>query len=170
MKSFTSLILIVPLSPIYHRSLNKLVILNSKDWGQKRSQSNKIDLRMFCKKLPFDSLFFSESQVFPVGFWCFEDVPCKALYSEKNEVLNDSQTMWDSFQTLELMQKTCFFIFLESYIHVQDQAYMHMHHGCTCRLIPACACRGLSWLYFSKNRFICSLNVTFFILTFFKSI
>ena len=34
------------------------------------SQSNKINFKVFCEKLPFDSLFFSESQVFPVGFLC----------------------------------------------------------------------------------------------------
>ena len=38
------------------------------DWGQKGFQSNKIDLRVFCEKLPFDSLFSSESYIFPVGF------------------------------------------------------------------------------------------------------
>ena len=38
------------------------------DWGQKGFQSNKIDLRVFCEKLPFDSLFSSESCIFPVGF------------------------------------------------------------------------------------------------------
>ena len=32
------------------------------------SQSNKNDLRVFYEKLPFDSLFSSESWVFPVGF------------------------------------------------------------------------------------------------------
>ena len=34
------------------------------------SQSNKIDLRVFCEKLSFDSLFSSESCIFPVGFLC----------------------------------------------------------------------------------------------------
>ena len=32
------------------------------------SQLNKIDLRVFCEKLPFDSLISSESYVFLVGF------------------------------------------------------------------------------------------------------
>ena len=34
------------------------------------SQSNKIDLRVFCEKLSFDSLFSSESCIFLVGFLC----------------------------------------------------------------------------------------------------
>ena len=34
------------------------------------SQSNKIDLRVFGEKLPFDSLFSNESLVFPVEFLC----------------------------------------------------------------------------------------------------
>ena len=32
------------------------------------AQSNKNDLRVFYEKLPFDSLFSTESWVFPVGF------------------------------------------------------------------------------------------------------
>ena len=75
-------------------------MLNLKDWGQKRSQSNKIDLRVFCEKLSFDSLFSSESFIFPMGFSVYlKNVPFKALYSGKNEVYNGSQVMWDSFQT-----------------------------------------------------------------------
>ena len=34
------------------------------------SQSNKIDLRVFGEKLPFDSLFSNESLIFPVEFLC----------------------------------------------------------------------------------------------------
>ena len=34
------------------------------------SQSNKIDLRVFGEKLPFDSLFSNESLAFPVKFLC----------------------------------------------------------------------------------------------------
>ena len=34
------------------------------------SQSNKIDLRVFGEKLPFDSLFSNEFLVFPVEFLC----------------------------------------------------------------------------------------------------
>ena len=40
---------------------------------------------------------------------CFENVPCKALYSRKNGVWNGSQTMWDSFQTSAIIEKTCLF-------------------------------------------------------------
>ena len=38
----------------------RLETLNSKDWGQKRSQSNKNDLKVFCENLPSDSLFSSK--------------------------------------------------------------------------------------------------------------
>ena len=34
------------------------------------SQSKKIDLRVFCEKLHFDSLFSSESCIFPMRFLC----------------------------------------------------------------------------------------------------
>ena len=63
-----------------------------------------------------------------------------------------------------------FFMFLKPYMPMQDRACVRMHHGCARRLIPACTCQGLTWLYFSKNRFICSSKVIFFILTFLKSI
>ena len=49
-----------------------------------------------------------------------------AIYIEKIGVWNDSQTMWDSFQTLALMQKNCLFMSLKPYIRAQDQAYMRM--------------------------------------------
>ena len=67
---------------------------------------------MLCEKIPFDSLFSSESYVFIYLFIygisvCFENVPCKAFYSWKNGVWNSSYTMWDSFQTSAILQKTC---------------------------------------------------------------
>ena len=86
-------------------------MLNLKDWGQKRSQSNKIDLRVFCEKLPFDSLFSSESFIFPMGFSVYlKNVPFKALYSGKNEVYNGSQVMWDSFQTSFIIVENLHFL------------------------------------------------------------
>ena len=63
-----------------------------------------------------------------------------------------------------------FLMFLEPYMRAPDRACVRMHHGCARRLILVCACRGLPWLYFFKNKFICSLKVTFFILTFLKFI
>ena len=43
---------------------------------------------------------------------CFEKVPCMAIYILKIGVWNDSQTMWDSFQTSTSMQKTCLLLLL----------------------------------------------------------
>ena len=44
--------LTIPLSQSSHNQFkNKLVNLELKDQDQKRSQSNKIDLRMFCEKI-----------------------------------------------------------------------------------------------------------------------
>ena len=56
----------------------------------------------------------------------FESIPCKAIYIMKIGVSNDSQTMWDSFQTTTLMQKTCLFMFLEPFMHAQVDSYMCM--------------------------------------------
>ena len=54
----------------------------------------KKDLRVFCEKLPFDSLFSSESYVFPSNFLCvLKMYHVKVLYGGKNGVWNDSQTM-----------------------------------------------------------------------------
>ena len=67
---------------------------------------------MFCEKLPFDSLFSSESYIFLVGFMCFENIPRKVLYSGKNGVWNDSQMMLDSFQTLAIIAENLHFLCL----------------------------------------------------------
>ena len=53
-------------------------------------------------------------------------------------------------------------MFLEPYMRAQDWACVRMHRGYAHKLIPACACQRLPWLYFSKNRFIFSLKVIFF--------
>ena len=45
-------------------------------------------------------------------FVCFENVPCKALYSGKNGVWNGSQMMWDSFQTSAIIAKNLHFLCL----------------------------------------------------------
>ena len=53
-KKLSSLILTVFLSQFIHKLIEMwLVILNSKNQGQKRPQSNKINLRIFCEKNPF---------------------------------------------------------------------------------------------------------------------
>ena len=44
----------------------------------------------------------------------FENIPCKATYSVKIGVWNNSQTMWDSFQISTLMQKNSLFSFWNS--------------------------------------------------------
>ena len=41
---------------------------------------------------------------------CFENVPCKALYSGKNKVYNGSQMMWDSFQTSFIIVENLHFL------------------------------------------------------------
>ena len=59
------------------------------------------------KNFLFDSLFLVNLSVFSWDFCVLENIPCKATYSVKIGVWNDSKTMWDSLQTLALMQKTC---------------------------------------------------------------
>ena len=44
---------------------------------------------------------------------CFENVPCKVLYSEKNGVWNGSQKMWDSFQTSAIIVENFSFMSLK---------------------------------------------------------
>ena len=70
---------------------------------------------MLCEKIPFDSLFSSESYVFIYLFIygisvCFENVPCKALYNGKNAIWNGSQTMLDSFQTSAIIAENVSFL------------------------------------------------------------
>ena len=49
---------------------------------------------------------------FPWDFCMFENIPCKAFYSGNNEVWNDSQTMWDSFQTSAIIVENLPFLCL----------------------------------------------------------
>ena len=60
-KKLSSLILTVPLNQFIHKSIEMwLVVLNSKNPGQKMPQSKKIDFRIFCEKLPLWFTIFSE--------------------------------------------------------------------------------------------------------------
>ena len=49
-----------------------------------------------------------------------------AIYIKKIEVWNDSQTMWDLFQTSELMQKTCTF-YVSRTLHSHVGSGLHAH-------------------------------------------
>ena len=50
--------------------------------------------------------------------------------------------MWDSFQTAVLMQKTCP-IYVSGIRHACARSCLCVHdHGCVCKLILACECRG----------------------------
>ena len=69
---------------------------------------------------------------------CFEKVPCMAIYIVKMGVWNGSKTMWDSFQSQSLVQKTCLSKFLEPYMRAQVCVYVCMHHGRARRLVLAC--------------------------------
>ena len=111
MRSFTSLILTVPLNQIYHKSLNKqLEILNSKDWGQKMSQSNKIDLKVFCEKLPFDSLYSNRSLVFSVEFLCVLKMYHIRLFIMEKMGFETALRQCEIHSKLQpLLQKTCIF-------------------------------------------------------------
>ena len=52
------------------------------------SKSNKMNLGVFCEKLPVDSLFPSESCIFPVEFLCVLKMHHVRLFIvEKNGVL-----------------------------------------------------------------------------------
>ena len=77
-----------------------------------------------------------------------------AIYTKKIGVWNDTQTMCDLFQTSVSIQKVCLFVFLETYMRMQDHACMCTHYGCAHRLILACACQGLLWPYFSKKIYL----------------
>ena len=98
---------------------------------------------------------------------CFAKLPGMVIYIVKMRVWNGSQTMWDSFQTFVFNAENLPLIVSRT---LHERASLCMHHGHARRLIPTRIGRGFSWLYLSKNRFICSLKVIFSILTFLKSI
>ena len=85
-------------------------------------QSNKIDLRIFCEKLPIWLTISSEIRFSLKIFYMFEKEPCMAIYIVKMGVWNDSQTKWDSYQTWILMQKICFFYVSKTLLDLRAQA------------------------------------------------
>ena len=105
----------VPLSQVYSQT-NKKQISNVKLKGlgpKKGLIQIKLTWGCFVKKLPLDSLFSSESCIFPVGFLYVLKMYHVRLYIvEKNRVWNGSQTTWDSFQTstiiVENLHFSCF--------------------------------------------------------------
>ena len=60
----------------------------------------------------------------------FENTPCKAFYSGKNGVWNDSQTMWDLFQTSAIIAKNLYFL-------------CFWNPSCVRRNVPAYTCFSL---------------------------
>ena len=105
-------------------------MLNQKDWGQKMSQSYKIDLMVFYEKLSFDSLVSSESYIFLWDFCVsFENVPCRAFYKGKNGVWNSSQMMWDSFQISTIIVENLHFLYF-------------WNPSCVHRIMPVYTCFG----------------------------
>jgi len=78
-----------------------------------------------------------------------------ALYSEKIGVRNGSQTMWDSFQTLTLMQKKPVF-------HSFWNPSMCTHARVCIRIHEACARRSRACMRIHMYAYTCSrVSVTF---------
>ena len=84
----------------------------------------------------------------------------------KMGVWNGSQTIWDSFQTSVINVKNLSFI-VSGTLHARTSLCLHVHASWPYVQVDSCVCRQrVPWLYFSKNRFICSLKIIFSILTF----
>ena len=123
------------------------------------SQSNKIDLRVFCEKLSFDSLFSSESCIFPMGFLCVLKMYHVRLYiMEKNRVWNGSQTMWDSFQTSVIIVENLHFSCFWNPSCVCRSVPMYTYFGsCTQTATHVCGPRAILVILFPKIDF-CSFK------------
>ena len=119
------------------------------------SQSNKNDFRVFCEKLPFDSLFSSEFQVCPVGFLCvlkmyhvrlyivekigFGTTPRRCRIHSKPQVLLQKTCISYAFETLATCAGLC--------LRTHAMAYER-------RPQPMCTGRGPLWsIYFQKQIF-----------------
>ena len=60
---------------------------------------------------------------------CFENVPYKALYSEKNWIWNGSQTMWNSFQTSAIIAKNSPFPCFRNLSYVRKNVLLYACFG-----------------------------------------
>ena len=99
------------LSQIYSETNKKLISnVKLKGLGPEKVLIKKNDLRVFCEKLPFDSLFSSESCIFPVGFLCVLKMYHVRLYIvEKMEFGTALKLCEIHFKPQLLLQKTCLF-------------------------------------------------------------
>ena len=101
---------------------------------------------------------------------CFENVPHKAFYSGKNGVWNDSQTIWDIFQTFAIIVEN-----FPSYIYETLATYTR---GCLCmhalahihRPLPTCIGPGPIWSFYFQKYIFAHLKGYVSILTLLKSI
>ena len=101
---------------------------------------------------------------------CFEKVPCIAIYIVKIGIWNDSQRMWDSFQTSVFNAENLNFLCFWN-LSCVCRNELHAHAAWLCAQADSCVCMlKISLVYFSKNRFICSLKFRFSILIFLKLI
>ena len=91
------------------------------------SQLNKIDFKVFCEKLPFDSLFSSESQVFLVGFLCVLKMYHVRLYIVEKIGFGIAPRLCEiHFKPQPLLQKTCIFHASKPQMRTQECAYVCM--------------------------------------------
>ena len=82
---------------------------------------------MFGKNSLFDSLFSSELMRLPPKSVLLEKVPLMALYSRKIGVKDNSQMMWDSFQTKFKCRKLAFHYFWNPSMRTHARVCIHIH-------------------------------------------
>ena len=123
------------------------------------SQSNKIDLRVFCEKIPFDSLFSSESCIFLVGFLCVSKIYHVRFYIVEKMGFGMSPR-WCKIHSKPqpLLQKTFLFYIFETLVAyagvcLRTHALAHVH-----RLLPTYWASGHFDHFIFKNRFFAHLK------------
>ena len=81
---------------------------------------------------------------------CFENVPCKVLYSEKMGFGMAPRRCEIHSKLQPLLQKTCLL-----YVSAYTEVCLRMHAlDHVCKLLPTYMGRGPLWSFIFKNRFL----------------
>ena len=138
------------------------------DWGQKRSQSNKINLRVFCEKLFLDSLFSNVFQVFSMRFlYVLKMYHVRLFIVEKMEFGMAPRRCEIHSKPQSLLQKTCLFHASETLAAYAGMC-LHTHafpmYACLAhvrRSLPKYVGQGPHWSFISKIDF-CLVKMLYF--------
>ena len=109
---------------------------------------------MFCEKIPFDSLFSSESQVFPIGFLCVSKMYHVRLFIVEKMGFGTTPTRCGlNSKPQPLLQKTCLSYASETLVVYTRSVCIHMLWRAYASRNPHTQAKGHFGHFISKTDF-----------------